>query len=236
MDMVLKESDPLFPYGMIQVAGVHDLEEAALLLDHGVDLIGIPLRLPVNAEDLTEEDAKLFCQAYPGKCCLITYLSDSKEIIEFVDSFDAQVVQLHGEVEKDSLKQVKAALPDLHIIKSLVIGRFPVHVLEQYVEEYSPYVSAFITDTFNPETGAEGATGLTHDWHISRRLRIASNHPLILAGGLNAGNVVEAIEFVQPWGVDVHTGVENADGRKSAGSVAPFVQAARLAFSRIKSE
>jgi len=72
-----------------------------------------------------------------------------------------------------------------------------------------------ITDTFAPETGAAGATGRTHDWSVSRRLVELSERPVLLAGGLTAENVRRAILEVRLAGVDVHTGVENAAGRKS---------------------
>ncbi len=226
------QSDPLLPHGLIQVAGVHDLEEATHLLDMGVDLVGIPLRLPVNAEDLTEAVARDICRSFPGKCCVITYLDAAADIIELVEYMDVSLLQLHGEVHIDTLRKVQAALPDLRIIKSLVIGRFTMEKLLKQVEAFSPYVSAFITDTYNPDTGAEGATGITHDWNDSRRLLEASPRPLILAGGLNADNVEAAIKIVRPWGVDVHTGVENADGRKTSKSLSPFISAARRAFIR----
>lgn len=228
------DKDPLLPHGLIQVAGVHDREEAQLLLNHGVDLIGIPLRLPVNAEDLPEAEAKAICSEFPDKCCIITYLDSAADIIEFSNYMGSSLIQLHGMVELQTLKLVKAALPDLRIIKSLVIGRYPMEALLQQVETFAPYVSAFITDTYNPQTGAEGATGLTHDWQLSRQLLKASSRPLILAGGLNADNVEAAVEVVQPWGVDVHTGVEDATGRKTKQSLSPFVSKTRNAFSMLE--
>ncbi|MEX0321276.1 MAG: phosphoribosylanthranilate isomerase [Puniceicoccaceae bacterium] len=228
------DNDPILPHGLIQVAGVHDREEVQLLLDYGVDIIGIPLRLPVNAEDLSEAEARTICKDFPGKCCIITYLDSAADIIDFSNYMGCPLIQLHGMVELETLKQVKAALPDLRIIKSLVIGRFPMESLLQQVDAFSPYVSAYITDTYNPHTGAEGATGLTHDWQLSRQLLKASSRPLILAGGLNSDNVEAAIDQVHPWGVDVHTGVEDATGRKTKQSLSPFVSKTRRAFSKLE--
>ncbi len=91
-------------------------------------------------------------------------------------------------------------------------------------------MNAFITDTFDPATGAEGATGKTHDWNISRELVKLSERPVILAGGLNPENVRKSIEFVRPVGVDVHTGVENSSGRKDETLVKKFVSQAKLGF------
>jgi phosphoribosylanthranilate isomerase len=98
------------------------------------------------------------------------------------------------------------------------------------VRELAELVDAFITDTFDPATGASGATGKTHDWQISRRLVEISPQPVILAGGLTPDNVREAILAVQPAGVDCHTGVEDASGRKDADKVRRFVAEARAGF------
>ncbi|MFZ0390218.1 MAG: phosphoribosylanthranilate isomerase, partial [Calditrichia bacterium] len=84
---------------------------------------------------------------------------------------------------------------------------------------------------YDVKSGASGATGKTHDWEISRRLREISPLPLILAGGLNQKNVSEAIRQVQPAGVDVHTGVENSQGLKDEKRLQQFVRESRRAFS-----
>jgi phosphoribosylanthranilate isomerase len=91
-------------------------------------------------------------------------------------------------------------------------------------------VDAYITDTFDPETGASGATGKTHDWRVSRRVVGQSPRPVILAGGLTPANVRDAILAVRPAGVDAHTGLEDASGRKSGEKVKKFVGGAREAF------
>ena len=102
------------------------------------------------------------------------------------------------------------------------------------VSELSPFVDAFITDTFDPKTGASGATGKTHDWHVSRRLVELADRPVILAGGLTPENVKSAIVEVQPAGVDAHTGVEDSSGRKSREKIRKFLAEAREAFALVK--
>lgn len=92
------------------------------------------------------------------------------------------------------------------------------------------WVDAFLLDTFDPVTGASGATGKIHDWGISRRLVEISTRPVILAGGLTPLNVRQAILMVRPAGVDVHSGVENHNGNKNRQRVKKFVSEAREAF------
>ncbi|MBP1686761.1 MAG: phosphoribosylanthranilate isomerase, partial [Deltaproteobacteria bacterium] len=98
------------------------------------------------------------------------------------------------------------------------------------MHDLSAVVDAFILDTFDPQTGAAGATGKTHDWRFSRRRVERSQRPVILAGGLTPENARRAILEVQPAGVDAHTGVEDARGRKSRDKVERFLSEAQAAF------
>ena len=101
------------------------------------------------------------------------------------------------------------------------------------LDAFAPHVDAFLTDTHDPETGADGATGRTHDWSISRRLAERSPRPLVLAGGLVPENVHRAVLAVRPAAVDAHTGVEGPDGRKTEELVRGFVDEARRGFAEI---
>lgn len=220
---------------LIQIAGVIDKEEAKLLMELGVDYLGFPLRLPVNKEDLTEDEAVEVIKTItsPHQSVLITYLNKADEIISFCDKLNVKIVQLHGDISFDELVKTKTLLPDIEIIKSLVVASDNYDKLVKMVETFSPWVDAFITDTFNPVTGAEGATGKTHDWSISKKLVELSLKPVIIAGGLNHKNVKRAILEIKPAGVDVHTGVELPNGRKSAELVKAFVKEAKEGFALI---
>ena len=219
----------------IQVAGVIDQEEADLLVNAGVEFLGFPLRLPVNREDLSEEEAAKIIRNLPSEAhgVLICYLDSANEIIQFCDKLGTRMIQLHGEVAGDELRRVKSERDDIVILKSLVTGLHSRDELRQIISTTHRYVDGYITDTFDPETGASGATGLVHDWSLSRELVEASPRPVILAGGLHAGNVKAAIEAVGPAGVDAHTGLEGADGRKDRDKVKQFVEEAREGFRSV---
>ena len=219
---------------LIQIAGVVDAAEAKMLQQCGVRYLGFPLRLPVHREDLTESDAAMIIKrlAPPVFGVLITYLDKANEIAAFCHALGARIVQLHGDIDRDELKRLKTLEPSLTVIKSLVVGMHDDNTLETMVGELSPFVDAFITDTFDPKTGASGATGKTHDWNVSRRLVEVSDRPVILAGGLTPENVKRAILEVRPAGVDSHTGVEDSSGRKSRGKVQKFLSEAYEAFEQ----
>jgi phosphoribosylanthranilate isomerase len=220
---------------LIQIAGVIDKEEAVMLMNAGVDYLGFPLRLTVNKEDLTEDEAAEVIKIItpPHRAVLITYLNNAEEIISFCEKLNVNIVQLHGKISKEELEKTKALRPNLEIFKSLVVAADNYSDLEKTVNILSPWVDAFITDTFDPVTGAEGATGKTHDWSISKKLVEISPKPVIIAGGLNPSNVNKAIMEIHPAGVDVHTGVEDRSGRKNLEMVNKFVQEAKEGFAKI---
>ena len=221
---------------LIQIAGVIDDPEAEMLQQCGIRYLGFPLRLPVHQQDLTEEQAASIIKGLvpPVFGVLITYLNRATEIAAFCHALGARIVQLHGDIERDELKRLKILDPNLIIVKSLVIGMHDDKVLEAIVSEVSPLVDAFITDTFDPKTGASGATGKTHDWRVSRRLVELAERPVILAGGLTPENVKRAILEVRPAGVDSHTGVEDSAGRKSREKVHEFLSEAYEAFKLVR--
>src|SRR5262245_1943178 len=222
---------------LIQIAGVIDAAEAQMLQQCGVRYLGFPLRLPVHREDLTEPEAAAIIKslAPPVFGVLITYLHEASEIAAFCHALGARIVQLHGDLDCNELQRLKTLDPNLTVIKSLVIGMRDNQALEATLRELSRFVDAFITDTFDPKTGASGATGKTHDWRVSRRLVELADRPIILAGGLTPENVKRAILEVQPAGIDSHTGVEDSTGRKNREKVQKFLSEANEAFDLAKS-
>ncbi len=220
-----------FPF--LQAAGVTSLEEAELIAECGFNYLGIPLRLDIHKPDLSEKHAKQLVSNVTGliKPVLITYISDAGEIIELADFLNIRVIQLHGSVNPFEVEKIKVYRPDLTIIKSIIIGDSLKFNPFNSLIKYSAIVDAFITDTYDKMTGTSGATGKTHNWGISREIVLSTNIPVMLAGGLTPENISEAISFVQPWGVDSHTGLEDFYGRKNQLKMLSFVRNAKAAFA-----
>ncbi|OGR34254.1 MAG: hypothetical protein A2051_08445 [Desulfovibrionales bacterium GWA2_65_9] len=240
----------------IQAAGVKSLAEAQMLARCGVTHVGLPLRLPVHTPDVSEDEARDIVRglaAQPGQdraqTVLITYLADASETLALCRFLGVDGVQLHGRMPLPEVRRLRQAAPGLFIIKSLVVGLAQgandeaagqagdeASLLAQ-AQAHAPHVDAFLTDTFAPLSGASGATGKAHDWAVSRRLALALSlelgRPLILAGGLTADNVAQAIACVRPAGVDAHTGLENARGDKDEALVLRFVAQAKAALAAL---
>lgn len=218
---------------IIQIAGIIDEAEARMVLEAGATHLGFPFRLDFNKEDLTETQAAgIIKKLHIGEqSVLITYLDKSDEIIELAGFLGCKSVQLHGPISLLELEKLRTAEPLLGIWKSLVVKKDNVDELLRMIQSIEHLADAFITDTFNPETGASGATGKTHDWQVSNKITRQSKKPVIIAGGLTPDNVRDTIRQINPFGVDVHTGVENRDGCKDRDKVKSFVDEAKKAFS-----
>jgi len=211
----------------VQIAGVSSLDEALATERAGADALGFTVRLPRGVHDgLTEEKARNLIAALPPfvSTVAITYVDNAREAIELCRYLGVSTLQLHGEFPTREIPLLRAGLPHLRIIRALnVVGPEAV----DRFRDVQRRADAVILDTLDPETGRRGATGMTHDWSISAEIVSSARLPVILAGGLTAENVDEAIRCVRPWGVDVHTGVEDTDGRRNIEKVRAFIDAAK---------
>ena len=203
-----------------------------MLVSCGVDHIGFPLRLHHHQEDISENEAAAIIREFPStvEAVLITYLDKAEDVFQLSRLLHTRVVQLHGDISRSEFIQLKNGLPELQIIKSLIVGKTTEDKLIQDMYQYADLADAFLLDTYDPISDACGATGKVHDWGISRRVVELSPLPVILAGGLTPDNVSQAILTVKPAGVDVHSGVEDHNGFKDKQLVEIFIREARKAF------
>lgn len=211
----------------VQIAGISSLDDALAVERAGAEAIGFTLGLPTGPHNgLDEHGARAIIQALPPLITpvLITYAVTAAAVAPLARYLGVSTVQLHAPAEPAEVEAMRAALPGLKLILAVNViddaslgaaGRIAAHA------------DALILDTYDPLTGRHGATGIAHDWAISRRIVGHVSVPVILAGGLTPENVASAIHQVRPWAVDVHTGVERDDGTMDHARVRAFVAAVR---------
>jgi phosphoribosylanthranilate isomerase len=148
---------------------------------------------------------------------------EPRDVLDTAAQVGLSVVQLHGNESPSAIARLveEAAAQNVRVVKSLRVK--DESALEQ-VGEY-PSVWGILLDAYVP--GRPGGTGQRFDWRIAARA--AEKTRLILAGGLAPWNVAEAIKAVQPFMVDVASGVEEKPGRKDHNWMLSFIQAARNA-------
>lgn len=211
----------------VQIAGVSSLEEAEAAERAGADALGFTLRLPTGVHDgLTEAKARSIIAALPPfvASVAITYVGHAREAVDLCRYLGVTALQLHGEFPAEELPLVRAALPHLKIIRTVHVEGPQAITRARSLERH---VDAILLDSYDAETGRAGATGKTHDWNVSREVVERVKTAVILAGGLTAENVARAIDWVRPWAVDVHTGVEDEDGNRDLAKIRSFVRAAK---------
>ncbi len=211
----------------VQIAGVSTLEEALAAERAGADALGFTVRLPTGIHDgLTEAKARSIVAGLPPfvSSVAITYVAGARAAVDLCRYLGASTLQLHGDFPTQDLPLIRAGLPHLKLIRAVHVTGDEAIARARALERQ---VDAIILDTYDPATGRHGATGKTHDWSISREIVKASRVPVILAGGLNPDNVADAIAQVSPWGVDVHTGVEDADGTRNLAKLRRFIERAK---------
>ena len=211
----------------IQIAGLSTAEDVAFAFEEGVDSVGFTVGLPDGPHDgLTEEMVGTIVDGLPPllAAVTITYERTLGGLLRMLRTCRTPVLQAHGAHDRDTILRLKGEMPHLKVIKSITVTDRDSALGE--VSAWESVADCLILDSLDSLSGRLGATGLVHDWNISRGIVEISSLPVILAGGLTPENVAEAIDAVRPWGVDVHTGVE-IDGRFSRERLSAFVREVR---------
>ncbi|HEY3257505.1 MAG TPA: phosphoribosylanthranilate isomerase, partial [Gemmatimonadaceae bacterium] len=156
---------------------------------------------------------------------LLTCETRAADIVAQQRRTGASTLQLVDRVEPGVHESLRTSLDGVTIVQ--VIHVTGDDSIDDAVDA-AKTADALLLDSGNPALAVKelGGTGRRHDWSISRKIVEASSVPVYLAGGLNAGNVSEAIRTVRPYGVDVCSGVRTG-GRLDREKVAPFIGAVR---------
>jgi phosphoribosylanthranilate isomerase len=201
----------------VKICGVTRVEDALLACELGADAIGIVMT-PSSPRGVSIENARAIREALPAFVDAVVLSHDlpAERVEAVIGGVQPDLVQFHGSedaafCESFGMRYTKAIGMD---------GDIDVHA----VAAAHPHASGFVLDGHPP--GQQGGRGKTFDWsRIPRDL----GRPILLAGGLNADNVGDAIRAVQPWAVDLASGVESAPGIKDAAKLRAFFAAMRAA-------
>lgn len=203
----------------VKVCGITSVEDGVAAAEAGADAVGFVFwpRSPRRVDPAT---ARRIGEALPPSVVRVGVFVDApaEEIARVAEDAGLDVVQLHGMESPEDL----AALPR-RAWKALRVG--PGFAPAE-VARYAQRAAAILLDT--RVEGAPGGTGRTFEWRLAREARERAGF-LILAGGLTAENVAQAIAAAAPDGVDVSSGVESSPGRKDAARLRAFLDAARRA-------
>lgn len=194
----------------VKICGLTDDEAVAAALEAGADAVGFVFAPSVRR--VTVEAATRLAEPARGRawCIAVTRQPEAAQLQDILAIFAPDLLQ----TDQRDLK----TLPPQALDRVL-----PVYRENEEIPERVPACLLF--------EGVQSGAGQPADWTLAGAL--APRTRLLLAGGLDAQNVYDAIKRVRPWGVDVSSGVESAPGRKSPRRIYEFVKAARVAFEEL---
>ncbi len=213
----------------VKICGFTNTEDLRIACTLGVDMVGTIVEIPKSPRRVTVEKAKQILAAAPKGVdrVAVTMPKNLDEFERIARELKPDYLQFHFTFPADELLKLRKRF-DIKFISVIAISQ----KVEGHQEIMSRAIEAakiadfLLLDTKGP---SGGGTGLTHDWSLSSRIREVVGKPTFLAGGLNPSNVKEAIRSVQPYGVDVSTGVESSPGKKDAKLMHEFIVVAKEA-------
>lgn len=211
----------------VKICGITNEKDLEMVCNLGADAVGFVVGVPNSPRNLPLEKAReLFKRVPTLVMSVLVVASQSPEpLLKLHENLKPDIIQIHGEFNYGAAS-LKEKFPNTVLVRSVSVKS------EEAVQEAvkaAKFFDAVHVDSW--VAGRYGGTGLTHNWNVSRRIRETIHpKPLIMAGGLTAENVKEAVEIVKPYAVDVSTGVEAKTGVKDPAKVEAFIKNAKQAF------
>ena len=220
----------------VKICGMTTTEDIRLCVEAGVNALGFVVEYPIDVPwNLDREKARELMSVVPPFVSRVIVVGDDPDlVVQLAKYLRPHAVQLHGKEPLSVTAEIVSSLKALGIpvIKAL---RFSAETGRCAFSSDAPLdaarlientgVDALLLDSVSDVRPA--GTGRSIDWGIAREIRAAVSLPLILAGGLHAGNVCDAVAAVAPYGVDAISGVEDPVGRKDPRKVRAFIEAAQ---------
>jgi len=192
----------------VKICCISTIEEAQVVIRYGASALGLVSAMPSGPGPISEElIAEIAAVIPPGVASfLLTSRQDAESIIAQQKRTRVNTIQLVDRISLHVYEALRMALPGIALVQVTHVTGEESLIEAMNVQEF---VDAILLDSGNPTLAVKelGGTGRTHDWSISKRIREAVDIPIYLAGGLKAENVAEAIQQVQPFGVDLCSGV-----------------------------
>jgi phosphoribosylanthranilate isomerase len=206
----------------VKICCIASVEEAWMAIDAGASAIGLVSAMPSGPGPIPESlITEIAATVPPGvSSFLLTCKQDAASIIDQQRRLRVNTIQICDRLPRGSHEELREALPGVSLVQ--VIHVTGPEAVDEAVA-VAPHVDAVLLDSGNQSLAIKelGGTGRTHDWSLSRRIREAIDVPLFLAGGLNPANVAAAIREVQPFGIDVCSGLRT-EGRLDPRKLTDF--------------
>ncbi|MFY7890894.1 MAG: phosphoribosylanthranilate isomerase [Spirosomataceae bacterium] len=209
----------------VKICCISSIDEARIAIEHGAAAIGLVGQMPSGPGIIGDELIEQIAKSVPPPIAtfLLTSETSPQDIIRHYKRVNTSTIQLVDALEKREYEAIRKELPHVKLVQV-------IHVIDENsvkeAIEISAFVDAILLDSGNPNLSVKelGGTGRTHNWELSTEIRKAISIPLFLAGGINKDNVKQAIETVQPFGIDLCSSVRT-DGKLDPKKLKDFFEA-----------
>ena len=193
----------------VKICCIASVEEALMAISYGASAIGLVGEMPTGPGVITDDQARTIAGAVQSQVetFLLTSRETATDIADHIEYCSPNTVQIVRHVDPSVHEGLKRLCPYVKRVQVIHVEDESVIPL---IKDYTPYVDAFLLDSGRPSKAVLGGTGLTHDWAVSAKIVNRTDKPVYLAGGLNPDNVTKAINAVQPYGVDLCSGIRVA--------------------------
>lgn len=200
----MTSSNPL----KIKVCYISSFDEATAAIDAGADILGLVGDMPSGPGIIDDELAAEIAAQVPNhiETFLLTSETSATGVIAHHQKVNSTALQLVDQLESGTYADIRAGLPEIKLVQV-------IHVIDQHAllqaKSVAAHVDALLLDSGNPNLAVKelGGTGRIHDWQLSQQIVDSVSIPVYLAGGLSAANVVQAIQQVKPFGLDLCSSV-----------------------------
>jgi phosphoribosylanthranilate isomerase len=213
---------------IVKICGLSTAEALDVALDEGADMVGFVF-FPPSPRHLAYEAARPLGARVRGRAQKVALTVDADDAVfdALVEALRPDLLQLHGRESPARVAALKQRF-GLPVMKAV-----PVETAADLaaVTPYADVADRLLFDARAPrEATRPGGLGKSFDWHVLENLDVSL--PFMLSGGLDAGNVAEALRITRAPGVDVSSGVERAPGEKDPDKIRAFIRAAREAAAK----
>ena len=204
----------------IKVCGIMNSAELLQAVSAGADAVGFIVEIDQSRHRLSAKDAADLIKLVPlfTKSVAVIAPEDVEGAVQLAKQTGADVLQVHGSLSAADLAELKGRVHQ-KLIAAVAAGSDLLKA-----QNYAASADAVLLDT--QANGKLGGTGAVHDWNKSAKIVEGLKVPVIMAGGLNPGNVAAAIEKVRPYAVDASSGLETS-GKKDPQKILSFVREVR---------
>jgi phosphoribosylanthranilate isomerase len=207
----------------VKICGITNETDLADATDAGANAVGFIVGVESSPRNLSAERARSLLAKVPPfvSSVVVTKESNPQNLKRLSITLRSDFIQVYCEI-----REIEGILKELGEYVATILGVDGQKCSAEDLLNMSGYCEAVLVDTLSDMKC--GGTGRTHDWNASKRLRQAvSPKPVILAGGLNPENVAEAVRVVEPYAVDVASGVEHSPGKKDRAKIVQFIKNAK---------